>query len=164
MVKEEWKDIKGYEGLYQISNLGNVKSLNTNKNMKFTTRSGYYNIILRKNGKRYSKQVHRLVAEAFLENKENKFIVNHKDYNRKNNNIENLEWCTQKENVIWSKNNMKHRHKTNYSNTGQQYISYRKSTNRYRITIDKKEYKSCKTLEEAIIERNRILNEIDNTK
>lgn len=164
MAVEEWKDVLNFESLYKVSNIGNVKSLNTNENMKFTTRSGYYNIILRKNGKRYSKQIHRLVAEAFLENKENKPIVNHKDYNRKNNNVENLEWCTQKENVNWSRNNMKHRKEKTHSNTKEKYISYRKSTNKYRITIDKKEYKSCETLKQAIIERNRILNEINNTK
>ena len=173
MNKEKWKDIKGYEGLYQVSNLGNIKSLNRTTNipnakriekekiLKLNTRNGYYVINLRKNGKRISKQIHRLVAEAFIPNNDNKPFVNHKDFNRLNNNIENLEWCTQKENVNWSICNMKHRHKTNYSSTGEQYIYYRKPTNRYRIVIDKKEYKNCKTLQEAIDYRNKILEELN---
>lgn len=171
-MKEEWKDIKGYEGLYQVSNLGRVKSLEREtiigknrivhqkeKIMKYTTRSGYYNLVLRKNGKRTSKQVHRLVAEAFIPNPTNLSIVNHIDYNRKNNVVSNLEWCTQKENVEWSKCHMHGRRNVNYSNTKERYISYRKSTNKYRIIIDKKEYKNCDTLEEAIKKRDEILNE-----
>lgn len=171
MSKEEWKDIQGYEGLYQVSNLGRVKSLERitkipnakriekEKIRKLGTRNGYFVINLMKNNKRKSFQVHRLVAEAFIDNPQDKPFVNHIDYNKKNNNVYNLEWCTQKENVHHSIKNMKHRHKTNYSNTGEQYISYRENTKKYRITIDKKEYKSCNTLKEAIKKRDEILNE-----
>ena len=176
-MEEIWKDIEGYEGLYQISNLGRVKSLERTitvglrrkvrkkeKIMKFTIRSGYYNLVLRKNGKRKSKQVHRLVADAFIPKVEGKNIVNHINFNRKDNRAENLEWCTQAENVKHSIYNMKKRKKTTYSNTNEKYISYRKTNKTYRITIDRKEYKSKKTLEEAIKERDRILNEINNSK
>lgn len=163
-MREEWKDIPKYEYLYQISNLGRVKSLRKNKIMKLGTRNTYSVIILRKNNERKSFQVHRLVASSFIPNPFNKPIVNHKDFNRKNNKWTNLEWCTQKENVEWSKCHMHGRRNVNYSNTKERYISYRKSTNKYRIIIDKKEYKNCDTLEEAIKKRDEILNEIDNTE
>ena len=166
-MEEIWKDIEGYEGLYQVSNLGRVKYLpkyNTKKEgiMAYTIRSGYRNLILRKNGKRKSKQIHRLVAQAFISNPENKPFVNHKDFNRQNNIVENLEWVTQKENVHWSINNMKKRKKCSYSKTGEKYI-YLKN-NRYRVCIDKKEYKSYSSLQEAIKVRDMILYEINNAK
>lgn len=167
---EIWKDIKGYEGLYQVSNLGRVKSLLFRNNitakkretpliMKFTKRSGYYNIVLRNEKGRKSFQIHRLVAQTFIPNPNNKPFVNHINFNRLDNNINNLEWCTQKENVQHSICNMKVRKSITHSNTKEKYISYRKSRNEYRIIIDKKEYKSCKTLKEAIKRRNEILNE-----
>ena len=161
-MKEEWKDIVGFEGLYKVSTLGRVKSLRKNKIMSFTTRSGYSVLNLRKEGKRYSKQVHRLVADAFIENPQNKPIVNHKDTNRKNNNVNNLEWCTQKENVLFSAYKMRHRKAISHTNTGEKYIYYRKSNNTYRIVIDGKEYKPRKTLSEAIKVRDMIINEVNN--
>lgn len=165
MEEEIWKDIKGYEGLYQVSNLGKVKYLpkyHTKKEgiMKYTLRSGYRNLILRKNGTRKSKQIHRLVAETFIDNPYNKPFVNHKDYNRQNNNVDNLEWVTQKENVRWSICNMKKRKNKIYSKTGEKYIYYK--GNKFRVYIDKKDYKLCNTLDEAIKLRDKILNEIDN--
>lgn len=171
MMQEMWKDVKDYEGLYQVSNFGNVKSLkritkipNANriekeKILKLGKRNGYYTISLNKNNQRKVYQVHRLVAQAFIPNLENKPFINHKDFNTLNNYFENLEWCTQKENVNWSICNMKKRKSMTHSNTKEKYISYRKSTNKYRITIDGKEYKSCNTLDDAIVERNKILNE-----
>lgn len=105
---EVWKDIKGYEGYYQISNLGNVKScnrqikrLNHLKNLKEKLKkstldkgTGYYCVVLSKNNKRNKCYIHRLVAEAFIPNPDNLPFVNHKDETRTNNRIENLEWCT----------------------------------------------------------------------
>lgn len=170
MKKEIWKDIPGYEGLYQVSNLGRIKSMKRytkipnairiekEKILKLGKRNGYYVINLCKKNKRKSYQVHRLVAQAFIQNPKNKPYINHIDYDPTNNKVKNLEWCTQKENVEWSKCHMCGRRNVNYSNTKERYITYRKSTNRYRITIDKKEYKSCKTLEEAIKKRDEILN------
>lgn len=97
---EIWKDIKDYEGLYQVSNLGRVKSLANRSNhkkeliLKQHKYKGYYKVNLCKNGKRKLCSVHRLVAEAFIQNPENLPCVNHKDENKLNNCIENLEWCT----------------------------------------------------------------------
>ena len=92
---EEWKDIKGYEGLYQISNKGRVKSLyNKSKILRPGKRKGYFFVWLYKNKKRKQYSIHRLVAEHFLLNPDNLPVVNHKDENKLNNNVENLEWCT----------------------------------------------------------------------
>ena len=101
---EVWKDIKGYEGLYQVSNLGRVKSLNYNntnkeKILKSETLRGYirYHLFKKNKGKHYF--LHRLVAEAFIPNPNNYPIINHIDGNPLNNNIDNLEWCTYKYNA-----------------------------------------------------------------
>lgn len=94
---EIWKDIKGYEGLYQVSNCGRIKSFHKKENgaiIKVAVKRGYYQAGLRKNGLRKFYQVHRLVAQAFIENKDNLPQVNHIDENKLNNNVENLEWCT----------------------------------------------------------------------
>jgi len=97
---EIWKDIKGYEGLYQISNLGNVKSLfRYKKTLKPFFRKQYFSVNLSKNNNFKTFTVHRLVAENFIINPENKLQVNHIDGNKLNNNIDNLEWNTAKENT-----------------------------------------------------------------
>ena len=103
-MKEEWKDIKGYEGKYQVSNLGRVKTLDYHQTgkeqiMKLKWHKRYYYIKLSKNGIGYQYLVHRLVAETFLNNPDNLPYINHIDHNPKNNNVTNLEWCTQKYNV-----------------------------------------------------------------
>ena len=110
MSNEIFKDIVGYKGLYQISNLGNVKSLHCNKEkiMKLTIRSKnypYYFVGLLKNGKRKYFAVHRLVAQAFVNNPNNYNQVDHLDGNKLNNNANNLEWVTPKENTnrAWQK-------------------------------------------------------------
>jgi hypothetical protein len=99
-MKEEWRDIEGYEGMYQVSNLGRVLSLISNKILKnfFVGRGGYHRVDLCKDKVRKPYRVHRLVAEAFIPNINNKPQVNHIDGNRINNNVENLEWCTNSEN------------------------------------------------------------------
>lgn len=98
---EEWRDIKGYEGKYQVSNLGRVRSLRDNFNRpreKILSlqddRQGYKYVNLYKNSKPHTIKVHRLVAIHFIENPDNKPCVNHKDENKANNRVENLEWCT----------------------------------------------------------------------
>ena len=101
-MEEIWKDIPGYEGLYQISNKGKIKGLyRYNKILKThcNKHNGYVYALLCNNKKEKCYRVHRLVAQTFLENKENKPYVNHKDGNKQNNCVENLEWCTAKENT-----------------------------------------------------------------
>lgn len=94
---EVWKDIPGYDGIYQISNYGRVKSnYNYRKGNILTQRlkKGYYSVGLRKDGIRKWHLVHRLVASAFIMNKKNMPQVNHIDENKLNNKVDNLEWCT----------------------------------------------------------------------
>lgn len=99
MCLEVWKDVKGYNGLYQVSNIGRVKSLKRNtareRIMKLKeTRDGYLNVNLCKQGNVATKKVHRLVAENFIPNPNNKYSVNHINGNKKDNRVENLEWAT----------------------------------------------------------------------
>lgn len=169
MSSEIWKDVIGYEGLYQVSNLGRVKSLkkwDVNKKIFVSEENilkpsdngnGYLIVGLRKERKRKNHYVHRLVAFAFVENVNNDNYVNHIDYDLRNNNANNLEWCTQKENVHHSVNRMRHRKSVTHTNTGERYIYYRKSQNVYRVVVDHHEYPPCGTLEDATKKRDEIL-------
>jgi hypothetical protein len=108
-MEEIWKDIEGYEGLYQISSLGRVKSLKDRwgkeriRKLKTGT-NGYHFINLSKTGKVEVFMVHRLVAKAFIPNPDNKPEVNHKDGSKQNNCVTNLEWATRSENEKYSYN------------------------------------------------------------
>ena len=101
---EIWKDIKKFEGIYQVSNLGNIKSLNNNKTKKEKIlklnkdKKGYLYVDLYKNNKSKRFVVHRLVAEAFIPNPENKPCIDHINTIRDDNRVENLRWVTYKEN------------------------------------------------------------------
>ena len=103
--KEEWRDIKGYEGKYQVSNLGHVKSLQYKRLGKerilipYVSNRGYYTVALSMNSKKVVRTIHRLVAETFVDNIDDLPMVNHIDGNKKNNRADNLEWCTQKHNI-----------------------------------------------------------------
>lgn len=117
--KEIWKNISGWEGYYQISNLGRVRSLDrlivnsigrkyflkgiVLKNI--TPKNHYPYVCLRKNGLNIPQSIHRLIAEYFIPNPENKPQVNHKDGNKHNYNIKNLEWSTAKENSQHARDN-----------------------------------------------------------
>jgi hypothetical protein len=99
-MTELWKQIKDFPN-YNISNFGNIKNIITNKTLKQCIKSGYYNIsLINKNNIKKSKTVHRLVALEFIDNHEKKPEVNHKDKNKLNNHIDNLEWMTKIENNI----------------------------------------------------------------
>lgn len=103
-MEEEWRDIKGYED-YQISNKGNVKSLNFRHTgqerilKKMKQKNGYLQVRLYKDGKMKSFLVHRLVAETFLPNPDNKPCVNHLSERKTENNVENLEWVSYQYNI-----------------------------------------------------------------
>lgn len=100
MPMEEWRDIQGYEGLYQVSNKGNVYSVRKNANLcPKIGKNGYASVTLIKDGKHWYPLVHRLVAKAFVPNPENKPQVDHINGNRLDNRAENFRWCTQKENL-----------------------------------------------------------------
>lgn len=120
-MEEIWKDVNGYEGKYQVSNLGNVKSLNykgkgIERNIsQIIGNRGYKVVNLYKNGKRKSFLVHRLVGNAFLENTFGHPEINHIDENKLNNMSTNLEWCTGKENrEKWYINNKERLYEISY--------------------------------------------------
>lgn len=107
---EKWRDIKEYEGLYQVSNWGRIKSLPRNGTIKkeriltlVKNKDGYMVVNLSKNNKTKKFQVHRLVATHFLENPDDLPQVNHKDENKENNHYSNLEFCTGEYNNQYSK-------------------------------------------------------------
>ena len=107
-MDEIWRDIEGYEGLYQISNKGRVKSLKWGKERILRPgidTSGYYFVILYNDNVSKPFNLHRLVALAFIPNLYNKPEVNHKDENKLNNCVENLEWMTAKENSNYGTRN-----------------------------------------------------------
>lgn len=102
MIMEIWKDIDGYDGYYQVSNMGNVRNAIKNKPLKQQkSRNGYLTVSLTKSNKITTYRVHRLVASAFIPNPGNKPSVNHIDCDPLNNKAENLEWCTAQENSNW---------------------------------------------------------------
>ena len=101
-----FKDIKDYEN-YQISDTGIVVNKKTGNELKQQEKKGYMNVSLFKNGKKKTKLVHRLVAEAFIENIKNYPQINHKNENTKDNSVDNLEWCTAKYNSNYGSHNEK---------------------------------------------------------
>ena len=102
-MEEIWKDIIGFESLYKVSNSGNVKNKKEKIKKTHFDKDGYVCCTLYKNGKAKNVRIHRLVAEAFIPNPENKPIVNHKDENKQNNYDSNLEWCDVNYNNRYSK-------------------------------------------------------------
>jgi len=115
MDKEVWKDVKGYEGLYQVSNLGRVRSLDRVSTQgerlkgKVLTgglnRDGYLAVVLCRSGGQKNYFIHRLVAQAFLENPDNLPEVNHKNEDKTDNTVANLEWCSHRYNMNYGTHN-----------------------------------------------------------
>lgn len=169
-MKEVWKPVKGFEDYYSVSNLGRVKSepryvnsaygprLKPGKIMRpYNNGNGYLATHFYVDKKRTVRYIHRLVAEAFIDNPLGKPEVNHLDYDRMNNVATNLEWSTDLENTRYSADRMRGPKKTVYSNTGERYVTYRKSRNEYRLTIPgDKEYR-FKTLDEAVAKRRALI-------
>ena len=105
---EIWKDIQGYEGSYQVSSLGRIRSLPRKNHLTYSFMRPFYNengykcISLYKNNIKHNFYIHRLVASTFLPNPKNLSQVNHKDYRRGNNYVDNLEWISMRENIAYS--------------------------------------------------------------
>lgn len=120
-MEEIFIDIKGYEGLYQISNLGRIKSLWFGKEKILKggkDKDGYLKVILSREGKHKTYSVHRLVAEAFIPNTNNHPQVNHKNEDKTDNCVDNLEWCTQKYNVNYGTCQQRRAKNTDYKAIG----------------------------------------------
>ena len=171
---EEWKYIDGWNGKYIVSNTGRIKSLyrrigngknytidKSVKELKPTkNKLGYKMVCLMFNGEKRQCKVHRLVAEAFIPNPENKPFINHIDFNPSNNNVENLEWCTQKENVHHSIERYRIPHNTP-SKSGHKFI-HKRLSGHYSVWIKSgMPTKTFESLEDAISFRDKILSEME---
>lgn len=164
-MSEIWADIKGFEGLYQVSNLGRVRTpclrngwgtfIKERIFVGWDNGNGYRCIHLWKDKKRYVRYIHRLVAEAFCERPPGCNVINHLDYDKTNNVWTNLQWCTQGDNVRYSAERMRHPRPWTKAKTGEKGIY--KRNGRYRVVVNRKEYPSRPTLEEAIAYRNAII-------
>lgn len=114
-VVEKWRPVKGYEGLYEVSNYGDVKSIGRTVHYRITkdkilkplNDKGYVRVALWKNNKPKYIFIHRLVAQAFIPNTDNLPHINHKDENPLNNHVSNLEWCSQSYNINYGTRNQK---------------------------------------------------------
>lgn len=158
MKSEIWNDIDGYKGKYQVSNLGRVKSLyhvvirknghpmpiNEKILKPGVSSNGYFTIVLAKNGNKNTRTIHRLVASHFIENIDNKKEVNHKDGDKLNNRVSNLEWVTPSQNI-------KHSYDTGLKTilTGKYSHIYGSNNPRSRKVIDIKTGEVFDTIAEA---------------
>ena len=146
IIIEEWKDVKGYEGAYVVSNLGNIFSVTRKINSRFcerripgaakkktVMRNGYEVVGLWKNNKSKLTYVHRIVGEAFIPNPNNKKFINHIDGNKRNNTVNNLEWCSCQENTEHAfRNNLNPTNKpVRCIETGEEFRSLIKAGEKY---------------------------------
>lgn len=174
-MKECWKPVNGYEGYYEVSNLGRVRSLDRKVNssggrMRMAygkilnptdNGHGYLIVFLTQNGKRKNHYVHRMVAEAFIRTMSINEVVNHLDHDTTNNKIQNLEITTQLENVRYSSPRMCHPRNYKVGSTGEKYISrvVKRGRTYYRVAIKQcRVWEMYKTLEEAIRRRGDVIN------
>jgi hypothetical protein len=175
-VEEIWKPIEGYEGLYEVSNLGRVRSLEFRNNHSVSKRTkfisatdnghGYLIVGLRKEAKRKNYYVHRLVAKAFIPNPDNLPVIDHIDHDRSNNVATNLQWITQGDNVRRSRHLMR-KPKNFKTNTGENYISKQSKDGLFRVTLRqwetgcRKQIGVFDTLEEAKEARDEALKKAE---
>ena len=162
-MEEVWKDIEGYEGLYQVSNLGRVKSLSRidslgrkykEKMLRQSNSRGYLHICLSKDNNRKGYQTHRLVAQAFVSNPKNKPQVNHIDEDKTNNQANNLNWMTSKENNDWGTRKSR-AIKSSINNPKRDYLRLGKKFSKPIYYINEKGEKICFS---GIHEAARVLN------
>lgn len=169
----EWRPITGYAGCYEVSNDGIIRSLDrvagvTPKGAPRMIKgceikphdngNGYLRVTLKKNGKPKHISVHRAVAQAFIPKQVGADIVNHIDFDRKNNCVDNLEWCSQKENIHHSICNMAGiLHKGNVPSTGEKYVRCKRG--KYIVVIRKKQYGTFASLDGAIACRGEVLTD-----
>lgn len=142
--EEIWKDIKGFEGHYQVSNLGRVKSIKFRKERILKPAkvgSGYLQVDLRKNGEHNLCKVHRLVCKVFLPNPKNLPQINHKDEDKTNNKVENLEWCDARYNNTYGTRTQRANEKNTNGKCSKPVIQYTKDG---KVV---KEWKSTKDVE-----------------
>lgn len=181
MITKEWRNIEGYEKLYKVSNYGEVKAKRkviydmidgelqpiyvAPEHLLTPTDNGNgYEIVglIGEDRQRKNHYVHRLVAKAFIPNPDNLPQVNHLDYDRKNNKVTNLEWCTASENTRYSVCNQPLTHDWPRSSTGYKYILVKRG--KYRVSMPwsktKRIDKCFKTFEEALNYRNMVAKEI----
>ena len=146
-TREVFLSVPGYDGLYEVSNLGNVKSLRSGKLLKqANNREGYKLVCLTIKGKSRSFSVHRLVALAFIPNPENLPEINHKDETHDNNCADNLEWCTRKYNLNYGT------YKERMSKTQKEAGTHNKSVSAY----DKKTFKFVKSYDSITEAENEL--------
>lgn len=175
-MTEIWKPVQGFESRYEVSNFGNVRSKDrviyqrdAHGGMMYKhykgktvaqTDNGYgYNIVTFRNFRRVNFYVHRLVAEAFIENPNGYEVVNHIDFNKKNNRVDNLEWTTVAGNVRHSAHRMRHpRENCRQTMTGEKYITIRNGKFRFSINHGGVAFdRAFDTIEEAISMRNEVI-------
>ena len=178
-MKEEWKPIKGYEGFYEISNLGRVKCIQQIREVGHSPNRvrklfkvdrllnpwdngrGYRVVSFGASGVRKNYYVHRLVAEHFIPNPNGLEEVNHKDFNKSNNHVDNLEWCDRRYNAYYSIDNYKRPKNTQLGSLGEKYITERVVKGRvsYRVKMYGRSEKTFYSLDEAIMYRDRVLKD-----
>lgn len=173
---EEWRDVCSYEGYYQVSNKGRVKSLDRTVSHSYengrrvlkervlsisVNSKGYLCVMFSKNGKTKPMRIHRMVAQAFIPNPNNLPEVNHKDEDKTNNNVENLEWCTHLYNIRWGTGSVR----AGLSRLGQKH-TYGESTGTSKLKEFQviEIFKSNKKYTELMAEYNIGISAISNIK
>ena len=157
---EEWRPIVGFEGLYEVSNTGQVRNCRGKLLRPGLNHNGYLKCVLCKKGKTKTIYIHRLVAQAFLPNPDNLPQVNHKDEDKTNNSVDNLEWCNSKYNVNYGCAQDK-RVKTNIINgrfkySGQKSVEYNKErTKEYKKKYREKNREKIRETKRKWYEKNK---------